>query len=219
MKTLFKTVLVIFGLIVYSCNDKKIQNKEITSSSYDSLESPPPKPEYLNDKKKYVLPSITNINVEDINPVFLELLRDKKILRTENLDTNKSFINGSARNTYNLYYKGKFPTRAGEYKNEGNFIIYDLIYADDNQYILAHDNLKNELKKLNNSNNYEYFDYFKGVGFVYFFDKEKGKISIVSFSGVSGNHEHEIMKKFADKHKSEFDGIIFASATGMKIIK
>jgi len=219
MKTLFKTVLVILGLIIYSCNDKKVQNKEIISNSYDTLESPPPTPEYLNDKNKYVLPSITNINVEDINPVFLELLRDKIILRTENLNKNKSFINGSARNTYNLYYKGKFPIRAGEYKNEGDFMIYDFIYADDNQYIIAHDNLKNELKKLNSSNNHEYFDYFKGVGFVYFFDKEKSKISIVSFSGVSGDHEYEIMKKFADRHKSEFDEIIFADAAGMEVKK
>ncbi|MFC3160249.1 hypothetical protein SAMN05443633_102435 [Chryseobacterium arachidis] len=218
MKTLFKTVLVILGLIIYSCNDKKVQNKEITSSSYDTLESPPSKPEYLNDKKKYVLPNIANITVEDLNPVFLELLRDKKILRTENLDKNKSFINGSARNTYNLYYKGKFPVRAGEYKNEGDFMLYDFIYANDNQYIIAHDNLKNELKKLNNSNNHEYFDYFKGVGFVYFFDKEKSKISLVSFSRVSGNHEYEIIKKFVDKHKNEFDEIIFADATNIEII-
>ena len=219
MKTLFKTVLVMLGIIIYSCNDKKVQSKEVISSSYDTLESPPPKPEYLNDKKKYVLPSIASINVKDINPVFLELLRDKKILRTENLDTNKSFINGSVRNTYNLYYKGKFPIRAGEYKNVGNFMIYDFIYADNNQYIIAHDNLKNELKKLNSSNNHEYFDYFKGSGFVYFLDKINNKITVISFSEVSGNHEYEIMKKFADKHKSGFDEIIFADATGMEMKK
>lgn len=219
MKTLFKTILVILGLIIYSCNDNKVQRKEVISSTYDTLESPPPKPEYVNDKEKYVLPSIASINVEDINTVFLELLRDKKILRTENLDTNKSFINRSIRNTYNLYYKGKFPIRAGEYINEADFIIYDFIYADDNKYKNACDNLKNELKKLNIDNNYEYFDYFKGVGFAYFFDKKKSKITVVSFSGVSGNHEQEIIKKFADKHKSEFDGIIFAYSSGIEIIK
>ncbi|MCU7617070.1 hypothetical protein NZ698_07665 [Chryseobacterium sp. PBS4-4] len=79
MKAPLKTVLVILGVIVYSCNDKKVQNKEITSNIYDTLESPSPEPEYLNDQKKYILLSITNINVQDINPVFLELLRDKKI--------------------------------------------------------------------------------------------------------------------------------------------
>lgn len=219
MKILFKTVLIILGLIIYSCNDKKVQNKKITSSNYNSLEAPPPKPEYLDDKKKYILPSITNINVEDINPAFLGLLKNKKILKTKGLNKNKYFINGFARNAYNLYYKGKLPIKAGEYQNEADFIIYDFIYADYNQYKVACDNLESELEKLNIDNNYEYFDYFKGSRFVYFFDKINNKITAISFSGVSGNHEYEMIKKFADKHKNKFDEIIFADATNIRILK
>ncbi|MCU7617071.1 hypothetical protein NZ698_07670 [Chryseobacterium sp. PBS4-4] len=98
-------------------------------------------------------------------------------------------------------------------------MIYDFIYDDNNQYQITGANLKNELEKLNIDNNYEYFDYFKGNGFVYFLDKINNKITVVSFSEVSGNQEYEIMKKFADEHKSEFDEIIFANATSMETLK
>lgn len=207
-------------LFLFSCNNHKEKAPEEFIKSNgdftDTIESPP-MPEYLKDKKHYIIPSVPVVSQNDINPIFLELLNGKKILKTENFTKDKYFINGFARNVYNLYYKRKIPVKAGEYKNEGNFIIYDFFYADDNQYKIACENLKNELQKLNINNNYEYYDYFDIIGdCIYFFDKKDKKITVLNTNKTNG---YNILESFAKKNKDKFDEIIFASAIDTKIIK
>ncbi|KFF09037.1 hypothetical protein IX38_00530 [Chryseobacterium luteum] len=63
------------------------------------------------------------------------------------------------------------------------------------------------------------FNYSKGSGFVYFLDKKNNKITIVSFSGVSGKKEYDTIKSLSNNNKNEFEEIIFATATSMEILK
>lgn len=198
-----KIIIILLSFVLYSCN-----NREETENKKEL-------------KKVYTIPNIPILSKDNINEVFTKkLLYGNNIIDVKPINESTRFlIAGYKQNAYNLYFKRNTPVMAGEYKNSGLFIIYDFIYVDEKQNKVAWDNLKKELAKLNIYNNNEYFDYFKGSGFVYSLDGRNKKITIVSFSVVSGHNEYNIIKKFYTKNKEKFDEIIFAFSTGSDIIK
>lgn len=79
-----KIILIVTSLFLFSCNNNKEKAPEEfikSNGAFTDTIEPPPMPEYLKDKKHYIIPNVPVVSQNDINPIFLELLNEKKILK------------------------------------------------------------------------------------------------------------------------------------------
>lgn len=203
-----KTLLFILLISINSCAQKEVKQNQ-------GEEDYPQKIELNNDE----LCEISTITSSSITPIFFKLIGTNKISEVESIQKNTLYLSNEKCIAKNLYFKNNQPIEAGKYKNESPYQVYDFIYLNQDVVKVAFENIKLELKKLSIENNYEYFDYFKSVNYVYFFNLKENKITIVRFSGVNGIYDYNHIIDFSNKNKDYFTEIIFVDVTGYEVIK
>ncbi|KMQ65324.1 hypothetical protein ACM39_16765 [Chryseobacterium sp. FH2] len=211
MKMLFLILILLFTINFNSCVKKQVE-KDI------SIETYPPKKE-INNTLLCKISEIPLTSPSSITPIFLKLINPKTILKIESIHKNTLYHSNEECLAKNLYFQKNLPQEAGKYKNESQYQIYDFIYSNSEETEVAFENLKFELKKIEKQNNYEYFDYFKGVNYVYFFNPNEKKITIICFSGTNDIINYEKILGFCAKYQSSFKEIIFVDVTGVEKIK
>ncbi|MCP1300356.1 hypothetical protein NK356_14350 [Chryseobacterium sp. S0630] len=206
-----KTFLFIILIIINSCTKKEITQDQIIETY--------PQKEVVHNPKTCEISEIPIASVFSINPIFYKLIGYKKILIVESVQKNTLYFSSEICIAKKLYFKKNIPIEAGKYKNVSPYQIYDFIYPNERAVKIAFENIKFELKKISTQNNYEYFDYFNGVSYVYFLALDKKKITTIRFSAVNGINEYNKIIDFCKKNKNTFQEIIFVDATGAEKIK
>lgn len=206
-----KVFLFIILIIINSCAKQEIKQDQIIEAY--------PQKEVVHNPETCKISEIPITPVSSINPIFHRLIGNKKILNVESVQKNTLYFSSEICIAKNLYFKKNLPIKAGKYKNESPYQIYDFIYPNEDAIKTAYENIKFELKKVSTQNNYEYFDYFKGVYYFYFFDLNNKKITILRFSATNGIQDYNAIIDFCKKNKDSFQEIILVDTNGAEIIK
>ncbi len=201
-----KYLIIVLLLICTSCTKKNNVDKILNSQTTAN---------HKEEKIKEVrIPDLPLIKKSDLNTIIKShLIKENTITKIDSINKNTRFlIKGYESEANDLYFNTIIPIKGGQYVNDGLFIIYDLVYKNSIETNRAYENLLIELKKIESQ--YKYFDYMKGASYVFFLDVKSNKITIITFSGVSGLNEGEIIQNFIKKYIDKFDSIIIANSTG-----